>query len=76
MLYVKVKQQASIQLQQYVNMQGYVGCLEDYCSVLLPYSISSGALGSPGFVLSYLYDRHNIPYNNRSLTTKSTQVHI
>ena len=60
MLYVKVKQQASIQLQQYVNMQGYVGYLEDYCSVLLPYSISSGALGSPGFVLSYLYDSSSI----------------
>ena len=37
----------------YVNMV-YIVCLEDYSSVLLlSYSISSGALGSPGLLLPY-----------------------
>ena len=35
--------------------RGYVVCLEDYCSILLlSYSISSGALGSPDLLLSHL----------------------
>ena len=38
----------------YVNMV-YIVCLEDYSSVLLlSYSISSGALGSPDLLLSHL----------------------
>ena len=38
---------------EYEGVRGYVVCLEDYISVLLlSYSISSGALGSPRLLLS------------------------